>query len=287
MRRVDGPEELESMFQQAQMETQSIYGNQNLYMEKIIFPARHIEVQIVGDSHGNLVHLGDRDCSLQRHHQKMIEFAPALHLSSSSRQAICQCALKAAQAMAYTNVGTIEFLVDAEENFYFMEMNTRLQVEHPVTEAITGIDLVKTQIRVAAGLELDFSQEQIRFDGFAIECRLNAENPDENFRPSAGAIHRFILPGGQGVRTESSIYSTYTLPPFYDSMIAKIIVHGQSKKEAFAMMKRALVELVVEGIETNATLLQDLIDVTSLQSGDLHTRWVEETFFKDWRLIEE
>lgn len=282
MRRVASEDQLETAFQQAQMETQSIYGNTDLYMEKIIYPARHIEVQLLGDHHGNAIHLGERDCSLQRNNQKVIEFAPAISLDDATRDRICQTALKAAQAIGYTNAGTIEFLVDQDQNCYFMEMNTRLQVEHPITEAITGFDIVKEQIKIAAGLPLSKTQDQITFSGFAIECRLNAENAKENFRPSAGYIDRLILPAGLGVRIESGIYPQYDLPPFYDSMVAKIIVHAATPVDAFSVMDRALMEVVVDGLTTNVDLLQGLIDHSKVQAQDFHTKWLEEKFLPDW-----
>ncbi len=283
MRRVETADMLETMFKQAQQETQSIYGNQHLYMERIIYPAKHIEVQLLGDEHGHVVHLGERDCSLQRNNQKVIEIAPAQSLPNEVREALCSTAVKAAAAIGYTNAGTIEFLVDEDNKYYFMEMNTRLQVEHPITEMITGIDIVKEQIRIAMGQELPFTQEDIVFSGVAIECRLNAEDPKNGFRPSSGFINRLIMPsGGMGLRIESAIYPQYALPPFYDSMIAKIIVHRPTREKAFTLLNRALVEVVVEGLETNVELLEELAFHPDVQADRTHTKWLEEVFMPEW-----
>lgn len=283
MRRVDKVDQLAEMFHQVQRESQSIYGNQNIYIEKVITNARHIEVQILADHHGNVVHLGERDCSLQRNHQKIIEVAPALSLTEASRTKIAQASVEACKKLGYTNAGTIEFLVDQDENFYFMEMNTRLQVEHPITEMVTGIDIVKEQIRIASGKPLSFKQEDVVFNGFAIECRLNAEDPRKNFRPSSGRINRLIFPsGGLGLRVESGIYPDYTLPPYYDSMVAKIVAHHTDIDQTFTLMKRALVEVVVEGLETNVDLLEDLIYNPRVEALDFHTKWIELEFMPSW-----
>lgn len=283
MRFVNSADELEAKFQQAQNETQSIYGNKHLYIERIIYPAKHIEVQLLGDEHGNVVHLGERDCSLQRNNQKIIEFAPSPSLSEESREKICKAAVDAAKAIGYTNAGTIEFLVDENEDFYFMEMNTRLQVEHPVTEMVTGIDIVKAQIEIAEGKELEFKQEDIEFNGFAIECRLNAEDPFNNFQPSSGYIDQLFLPnGGLGLRVETTLYSNYMLPPFYDSMVAKIIAHRSTQDEAFKLMERALYEVSVTGINTNIDLLEALINHDDVKADNIHAKWVEEDFMPNW-----
>lgn len=285
MRRVESIDQFDYLFEQAQNETQAIYGNKDLYIERIIYPARHIEVQILADQYGNVIHLGERDCSLQRNNQKVIEFAPAQSLSQAARKSICKTAVQAAAAIGYTNAGTIEFLLDENENFYFMEMNTRLQVEHPVTEMITGIDIVKQQINIAANKPLDMTQERVKFNGVAIECRLNAENPRMQFRPSSGYINRLILPsGGLGLRVESAVYPQYLLPPFYDSMIAKVIVHQPTREQAFELMDRALYEVVVEGLDTNIELLDDLIGSESVFNDRIHTKWLEESFMPDWQL---
>lgn len=283
MRLASTAEELEPMFLQAQNETQSIYGNKHLYIEKTIYPAKHIEVQLLADEHGHVIHLGERDCSLQRNNQKVIEFAPSPTLSAEARANISQAAVDAAKAIGYTNAGTIEFLVDEEENFYFMEMNTRLQVEHPITEMITGVDIVKAQIEIAEGKPLEIKQSEIEFNGFAIECRLNAEDPYNNFQPSSGHVDRLILPnGGMGLRIESGLYSDYTLPPFYDSMAAKIITHQPTQAGAFNLMQRALYEVAVEGIHTNIDLLEDLINHPAVQADDVHSKWLEEVFMPEW-----
>lgn len=283
MRLANSPEELEPMFKQAQNETQSIYGNRHLYIERTIYPAKHIEVQILADEHGNVLHLGERDCSLQRNNQKVIEFAPSPSLSEETRKNLHQAAVDAAKAIGYTNAGTIEFLVDEDENFYFMEMNTRLQVEHPITEMITGIDIVKAQIEIAAGKPLPFKQSDIEFDGFAIECRLNAEDPYNNFQPSSGYIDRLFLPnGGMGLRVETTLYSNYTLPPFYDSMVAKIITHQPTREDAFNLMERALYEVTVEGLNTNIELLEALIQNSEVRADNIHAKWLEEEFMPNW-----
>lgn len=283
MRLANSPEELEPMFKQAQNETQSIYGNRHLYIERTIYPAKHIEVQILADEHGNVLHLGERDCSLQRNNQKVIEFAPSPSLSEETRKNLHQAAVDAAKAIGYTNAGTIEFLVDEDENFYFMEMNTRLQVEHPITEMITGIDIVKAQIEIAAGKPLPFKQSDIEFDGFAIECRLNAEDPYNNFQPSSGYIDRLFLPnGGMGLRVETTLYSNYTLPPFYDSMVAKIITHQPTREDAFNLMERALYEVTVEGLNTNIELLEALIQNPEVRADNIHAKWLEEEFMPNW-----
>ncbi len=276
-------DDLEPMFQQAQNETQSIYGNRHLYIERTIYPAKHIEVQLLADEHGNVIHLGERDCSLQRNNQKVIEFAPSPSLSETVREKICQAAVAAAKTIGYTNAGTIEFLVDEDQNFYFMEMNTRLQVEHPVTEMITGVDIVKAQIEIATGQPLEIKQSDIKINGFAIECRLNAEDPTNNFQPSSGHINRLLLPsGGIGLRVESAIYSDYTLPPFYDSMLAKVITHHETWEGAFKLMQRALYEVLVEGINTNIDLLEALINHPQVQADEVHVKWLEEEFVPNW-----
>lgn len=283
MRLVHSEDELEALFTQAQNETQSVYGNRDLYIERAIYPAKHIEVQLLADEHGNVVHLGERDCSLQRNNQKVIEFAPAVTISEETREKIGAAAVQAAEAIGYTNAGTIEFLVDEEENFYFMEMNTRLQVEHPITEMITGIDIVKAQIEIAEGKPLPFQQSDIDFNGFAIESRLNAENPYDNFQPSSGDIENLLLPsGGMGLRVETGVYAGSKLPPFYDSMVAKIVTHKSTKEAAFQLMERALYEVTIEGIHTNVDLLEALIQDPDVLSGHTHVKWLEENFMPRW-----
>jgi len=283
MRRVEAEEELDVMFNQAQKETQNIYGNRHLYIERTIYPAKHIEVQILADEQGNAIHLGERDCSIQRNNQKVVEFAPATSLSQTAREDICQAAVAATKELGYTNAGTIEFLVDAEENFYFMEMNTRLQVEHPITEMITGVDIVKAQIEIAAGNPLPLKQEDIHFEGFAIESRLNAEDPYNNFQPSSGYIDHLFLPnGGIGLRVETAVYSDYTLPPFYDSMVGKIITHQPTREDAFQLMQRALYEVAVDGIKTNIDLLEGIMRHPDVQTDNIHSKWLEEEFMPNW-----
>ena len=227
-----------------------------MYIEKVIYPARHIEVQILGDSYGNIVHLGERDCSLQRNNQKVLEESPSVAIGKTLRHEIGSAAVRAAKAVNYENAGTIEFLLDEKTGqFYFMEMNTRVQVEHPVTEFVSGVDIVKEQIRIAAGEKLSVTQDDIEIKGHAIECRINAENPKFNFAPSPGKISNLYLPsGGVGLRVDSAVYPGYTIPPYYDSMIAKIIVHGENRFEALMKMQRALYELEIDGVVNNATI---------------------------------
>ena len=283
MRLVNTAEDLEPMFDQASNETQSIYGNRDLYIERTIYPAKHIEVQLLADEHGNVIHLGERDCSIQRNNQKVIEFAPSPTLSESTREKICEAAVIAAKEIGYTNAGTIEFLVDEDENFYFMEMNTRLQVEHTISEMVTGVDIVKAQIEIAEGKPLDLKQSDIVIEGFAIECRLNAEDPYNNFQPSSGHINRLFLPnGGMGLRVETALYSDYTLPPFYDSIVAKIITHQPTQSGAFNLMARALYEVSVDGLNTNIDLLEALIQHPKVQEDEVHSTWLEESFMSDF-----
>ena len=287
MRRVADASELAHKFSAAMMEAQAVYGNKDVYIEKIIAPAKHIEVQLLADTRGNVIHLGERDCSLQRNNQKVIEMAPATFLDASVREALCDAAVAAAKAIGYTNAGTIEFLVDEQQQFYFMEMNTRLQVEHPVTEMITGIDIVREQINIAMGQPLAITQEDVTFNGMAIECRLNAEDPKQSFRPASGYIERLILPsGGMGLRVESGVYPNYSLPPYYDSMIAKIIVHKPSRQEAFKTLQRALVEVVVEGLVTNIELLEELAYSEEVLTDQYHTKWLEDEFLPAWMMTD-
>ena len=254
IRRVDGPEELEHAFLSATAEAQSAFGDGAVYMEKLLENVKHVEVQLLCDAHGNVVTLGERECSMQRKHQKLIEESPSPAVDETLRAEMLDAAARAAKAVGYEGVGTVEFLLTKDKQFYFMEMNTRLQVEHPVTEMVTGIDLVKWQIRVAAGMEIPFKQEDVRLSGHAIECRINAEDPAADFRPGAGTVSFLHLPGGCGVRVDSALYTGCTLSPFYDSMIAKVIVHAPTRLEAIRRMRRALEELVVEGVATNAEL---------------------------------
>ncbi|HOM15711.1 MAG TPA: acetyl-CoA carboxylase biotin carboxylase subunit [Thermoguttaceae bacterium] len=269
---------LKSAFQQAQAEAEAAFGSGEVYIEKYIEHPRHVEVQILADQHGNVVHLWERDCTIQRRHQKLIEESPSPVLRPQVRQAICEAAVRLAKAAGYTNAGTVEFLVDKNQNFYFIEVNARIQVEHPVTEMITGMDLIKAQIRIAAGEPLPFQQEQIQARGAAIECRINAEDPKRNFRPSPGKIEHLIVPGGFGVRFDSHVHAGYTVPPHYDSMIGKLIVHQPTRQEAIACMRRALQELRIEGIPTTIPLHQEILAHTAFMSGDVDTTFVERTW---------
>ena len=283
IRKVQTLEEFEKQFLAAQQEALQAFGNEEVYIERIIYPAKHIEFQILADSHGNVVQLGERDCSLQRKNQKIIEEAPSPYLDDELRKNMGQAAVLAAKSVGYENAGTIEFLVDQDKNFYFMEMNTRIQVEHPITEMITGIDLVEWQLKVAYGEKLSFTQDEIQIKGHSIECRLNAECPRENFRPAPGTIEVLHQPnGGLGVRIESALYAGYKIPPFYDSMLSKLIVHAPNRTQAILKMERVLQELVVEGVETNKEFLQDLLQSAFFERGDYTTNVVEEKFLPEW-----
>lgn len=283
IRKVLSKEELPQHFSSAQQEAKAAFGNDDMYIEKIVYPARHIEVQILGDQFGNVIHLGERDCSLQRNNQKVLEESPSVVISEEKRQEIGMAAVRAAQAVNYENAGTIEFLMNENGDFYFMEMNTRIQVEHPITEMVTGIDLVKKQLEIASGEKLDIRQEDIVLSGHAIECRINAENPAFNFAPSPGTIHNLLLPsGGMGLRVDSAMYSGYTIPPYYDSMIAKVIVHGDNRFDALMKMQRALNELVTDGVMTNAEFQLDLISHEKVIAGDYSTAFLQEEFLPNW-----
>ena len=273
--------DLKETIESAAKEAEAAFGDGTLYVEKYIPHARHIEVQILGDAHGNVIHLGERDCSLQRRHQKLVEEAPAPKISDTLRQAIRETAVKLAQAIKYENAGTVEFLVDMDhETFYFLEMNTRIQVEHPVTEAITGVDLVLEQLRVASGLPLRYTQDDISFSGHAIECRINAEAPERGFQPSPGQIAEWMPPGGMGVRLDSHCYAGYTVPMFYDSMIGKLIVHGRDREEAIQRMQLALNEFRITGIPTTVSFLKQVMRNEDFKNGAVHTRLLE-TILKD------
>ena len=284
IRKVLSEAELPGAFASAQQEAKAAFGNDEMYLEKIIYPTRHIEVQVLGDKYGNVLHFGERDCSLQRNNQKVLEESPSVVISETNREKLGKIAVKAAKAVSYENAGTIEFLMDLSGQFYFMEMNTRIQVEHPITEMVTGVDLVKKQIEVAAGEKLTIKQEDIKLRGHAIECRINAENPAFHFAPSPGKIENLLLPsGGMGLRVDSAMYSGYAIPPFYDSMIAKIIVHGKSRFEALMKMQRALGELVTDGVTTNAEFQMDLISHPNVVAGDYDTSFLQETFLPAWQ----
>ena len=267
IRLVEHPEDLEAAITAAKQEALNFFGNDEVYMEKFIVNPKHIEVQILADSYGNTVYLGERDCSMQRRNQKVLEETPSPIMTPELRAKMGKAAVAAAKACGYTNAGTIEFLVDADRNFYFMEMNARIQVELPITEAVTGIDLVKQQILIANGEKLPFAQEDITIRGHAIECRINAENPALNFRPSPGQITALHIPGGPGIRVDSSAYQGYTIPPYYDSMIAKLIVHAPTREEAIAKMKWALAEFIVDGVDTNIDFQLSLIRDSLFEKG--------------------
>ncbi|GAA0635531.1 acetyl-CoA carboxylase biotin carboxylase subunit [Brevundimonas lenta] len=267
------PDDLVEAVQTAQSEALAAFGNGAVYMERYLQKPRHIELQVIADSHGNVVHLGERDCSLQRRHQKILEEAPSPALSAAERAAIGRTVNEAIGKIGYLGVGTIEFLWEDGE-FFFIEMNTRLQVEHPVTEMITGVDLVREQIRIAAGLPLSFTQEDVHFEGHAIECRINAENA-ETFTPSPGTITDFHAPGGLGVRLDSAIYAGYSIPPYYDSLIGKLIVHGRDREECIARLRRSLNEMVIGGIDTTIPLFQKLLQEPDILSGDYDIHWLE------------
>jgi len=259
-----------------QQEAATAFGNPGVYIEKFIEDFRHVEIQVLADSHGNTVHLGERDCSIQRRLQKLIEETPSPALDEKTRELMGDAAVKAAQAVNYTGAGTVEFIYDYRENkFYFMEMNTRIQVEHPVTEMVTGVDLIKEQIKVANGETLPFTQEEVTFNGWAIECRINAENPEKNFMPSPGTIQMYLPPGGYGVRVDSAAYPGYAIPPYYDSMVAKLIVHAPTREEAIERMKRALDEFVIDGVATTIPFHRKLLNHEKFVSGEFNTKFLE------------
>ena len=278
MRIAESSEEFEANFNTAQRESVNAFGDDTMYIEKYITSPRHIEFQIVADKHGNVVHLGERDCSVQRKHQKMIEESPSVAINEELRKRMGETAVRAAKAVGYESAGTIEFLLDKSGEFYFMEMNTRIQVEHPVTEMVTGLDLIKEQIRIAEGLELSVKQEDIKVNGHAIECRINAENPAKNFMPCPGKITNIHFPGGNGVRIDSAIYNGYKIPANYDSMICKIIVHDKDRTSAIYKMQSVLGELVIEGIDTNIDFQFDLIGNERFRSGDINTHFIHDEF---------
>jgi acetyl-CoA carboxylase biotin carboxylase subunit len=274
MRVVTEPTELSRLLEAASTEAQASFGVPDVYMEKYLVQPRHIEVQVMGDTHGNLLHLFERECSIQRRHQKLLEESPSTALDAALRRRMTDAALHAARAVNYVNAGTIEFLLDVTGDFYFIEMNTRIQVEHPVTEMVTGIDLIKEQIRVAAGEPISFSQDDLKIQGHAIECRINAEDPD-TFAPSPGKIRTFHVPGGPGIRVDTACYAEAVIPPFYDSMIAKVIAHGNTRGEAILRMRRALESFVVEGIRTNVKLQQRILTDEDFVRGRLSTRFMD------------
>ncbi|HHT9145091.1 MAG: acetyl-CoA carboxylase biotin carboxylase subunit [Candidatus Brocadiaceae bacterium] len=265
----------------AQREAEAAFKDPSIYIEKYIEDTRHVEVQIFGDNYGNIIHLGERDCTLQRRHQKLIEESPSPHISERLREEICKAAIKIARAVNYTNAGTVEFLVDKEGNFYFIEVNTRLQVEHPVTEMVTGIDLVKQQIRIAYGERLNVKQKNIRNQGVSIECRVYAEDPYNGFRPQPGKITTYYHPGGRGVRVDSHVHAGYEMPSYYDSLISKLIVYQRTREEAIACMRSALCEYVIEGIKTTIPLSLELITHPQFANGNINTNFVENLLSKN------
>ena len=274
MRVVHNENDLVNSFLMAQAEAYSAFGSNEVYIEKFFIEPRHIEVQILADEHGNTVYLGERDCSIQRRHQKLIEETPSPAVNPELRKKMGEIAVKAARAVGYKNAGTIEFLLDKSGNFYFMEMNTRIQVEHPITEMVTGIDIVKEQIRIAAGEPLSFKQDDIKINGHSIECRINAECP-EKFTPSPGLITAYHTPGGIGVRIDSAVYANYTVPPYYDSLIAKLIVHANNREDAIVRMKRALEEYIIEGIKTTIPFHKKVLDDPDFNRGIFYTNFLE------------
>lgn len=275
MRVAESPEDFELNFLTAQKEAEMAFGNNTMYIEHFVRHPRHVEFQILADSHGNVIHLGERDCSIQRNHQKMIEESPCAAISDDLRKRMGEAAVKAAKAAGYVNAGTIEFLLEKDQQFYFMEMNTRIQVEHPVTEWVTGIDLVKEQIRIASGETLGYKQEDVKISGHAIECRINAENPEKGFRPSPGTITDMYLPGGKGIRIDTAVYSGYTIPPYYDSMIAKLIVWADNREEAISKMQSALGEVIIEGIDTNVDYQYEILNHPDFLTGNVDVEFIE------------
>ena len=276
MRQVDSPEELEARFKEAQAEAVACFGDGEMYLEKLILNPRHIEFQIMADTQGNAVHLGERDCSIQRRRQKLVEESPSKALTPELREAMGRAAVAAAQAAGYVGAGTVEFVLAPDRSFYFIEMNTRIQVEHPVTELVTGVDLVKEQLRVAAGLPLSFSQEEVQVIGHAIECRINAEDPERNFLPCPGTTTFLHLPGGPGVRVDTALYTGYEVPAYYDSLVAKVLSHAPTRLEAIRRMRRALEELIIEGYPTNAPLAHLIMHDRSFVQGQYDTGFLDQ-----------
>ena len=272
--------ELIKEYEIVKQEAKISFNDDSLYIEKFIENPRHVEIQVLADEYGNVVHLGERDCSVQRRNQKMIEETPSGIISNKLRKKMGEVAVEAAKKIGYTNAGTIEFLVDKNQNFYFMEMNTRVQVEHPVTEMVTGIDVIKEQIKIASGEKLSLTQKDITFNGHSMECRINAENPDKNFMPCPGTITGLHLPGGNGIRVDTAIYSGYTIPMNYDSMIAKVIVHGKDRNESICKMKSALAEFAVEGITTNVDFLYKILENENFIKNNYDTSFIEKEFLK-------
>ena len=276
MRLVHDESELSKLFFAAQGEAEAAFGNPGVYMEKFIERPRHIEFQILADSYGNVIHLGERDCSIQRRHQKLLEEAPSPALTPELREKMGQAAVMAAKSINYVGAGTVEFLLDASGDFYFMEMNTRIQVEHPVTEMISGLDLIAEQIRIAQGEKLELTQDEVILKGHAIECRINAEDPDHNFRPQPGRISGYLPPGGPGVRMDSHVYTDYEIPPYYDSLIGKLIVWGPNRDAAICRMKRALRECAITGVPTTISFHQKILETPAFCKGEVYTNFIEQ-----------
>ncbi len=273
-------EELEKSYDLVKQEAKVSFNDDSIYLEKFIENPRHVEIQILADEHGNCIHLGERDCSIQRRNQKILEETPSSAIDDKTRQKMGEVAVKAVKQIGYSNAGTIEFLVDKNKDFYFMEMNTRVQVEHPVTEEVTNIDIIKEQIKIASGEKLEYQQEDIKIVGHSLEVRINSENPDKNFMPCPGTIKELHLPGGNGIRVETAIYAGYTIPPTYDSMIAKIIVHGKNREESINKMKSSISELVVEGITTNAEFILKILDDEDFKTNNYDTSFINKKFEK-------
>lgn len=278
MRVAENEAAFDMAFRTAQKETKAAFGDDTMYIEHFVQHPKHIEFQIMADKYGNVVHLGERDCSVQRNHQKMIEESPSVALTPELRRRMGDAAVRAAKAVHYESAGTIEFLLDKDKNFYFMEMNTRIQVEHPVTEMVSGVDLMKEMIRVAAGEPLSVKQEDIHLQGHAMECRINAEDPAHHFRPCPGVIEEIHLPGGNGVRIDTAAYNGYEIPPFYDSMIAKVIVHGRTRQEAIDKMRSTLGELIIDGVTTNVDFQYEILDNEDFQAGEITTDFIPMHF---------
>ena len=278
MRVSESPEDFEENFKIAQLESVRGFADDAMYLEKYVQEPRHIEFQILADKYGNVIQLGERDCSIQRNHQKVIEESPSVALTPQLRQKMGEAAIKAAKAVNYESAGTIEFLLDKDKNFYFMEMNTRIQVEHPVTEMVSGVDLMKEMISIAEGNPLSAKQEDIQLTGHAMECRINAEDPGNNFRPCPGVINEIHLPGGYGVRVDTAVYNGYEIPPYYDSMIAKVIVHGRDRKETIDKMRSALGELIIDGVTTNVDFQYDILNNEDFQEGNVTTDFIPKHF---------
>ena len=283
MRMVHEESHFVDAYYEASREAKNAFGDDRLYMEKVIFPAHHIEVQILGDKFGNVIHLGERECSMQRNHQKVIEETPSPFITEKTLTQVTQAAVRAAEQLNYESAGTIEFLVDADQNYYFMEMNTRIQVEHPITEMVTGVDIVAQQLRIASGLPLSYQQKDITFTGHALECRINAEMPEKNFMPSSGTFDFAHFPaGGLGIRVDSGIYAGYKLPPYYDSMVAKLITHGDNRPQAINRMLRAVSEMTIKGVATNQQFQYDLLFDEAFVKGNYTNDYLEAKFLPEW-----